>query len=45
MKTILTDAKYLWLVLQWMPEWLSDWLLFNFDPNQPLPAAQAKKEQ
>ncbi len=39
------DAKYLWLVLQWVPEWLSDWLLFKFDPNQPLPAALLKKDQ
>ena len=39
------DAKYLWLLLQWMPEWMSDWMLFKFDPNQPLPAALAAKKK
>jgi len=39
------DAKFIWMPLQWMPEWLGDWLLTKFDPNQPLPAAALKKEQ
>jgi len=38
------DAKFIWLPLQWMPEWLGDWILTKFDPNQPLPAALKKKE-
>jgi retinol dehydrogenase-16 len=32
------DAKYVFLPLTVMPEWLSDWLLFKSQPNQPLPA-------
>jgi len=39
------DAKYIWMPLQWMPEWLGDWLLTKLDPNQPLPAAALKKDQ
>jgi len=38
------DAKFIWLPLQWMPEWLGDYLLTKFDPNQPLPAALKKKD-
>jgi NAD(P)-dependent dehydrogenase (short-subunit alcohol dehydrogenase family) len=39
------DAKFIWMPLQWMPEWLGDWLLAKIDPNQPLPAAVLKKDQ
>jgi len=39
------DAKYIWMPLQWMPEWLGDWLLTKVDPNQPLPAAVLKKDK
>jgi len=38
------DAKFIWMTLQWMPEWLGDWLATKLDPNQPLPAAALKKE-
>jgi len=37
------DAKYIWLVLQWMPEWLGDWIFTKLDPDQPLPAAALKE--
>jgi retinol dehydrogenase-16 len=39
------DAKFLWMPLQWMPEWLGDFIMFKFDPKQPLPAALRKKDQ
>jgi len=39
------DAKFIWMPIQWMPEWLGDWLLTKFDPHQPLPAATVKKDQ
>jgi len=39
------DAKFIWMPLQWMPEWLGDWLLTKVDPNQPLPAAVLKKDK
>jgi len=38
------DAKFIWMPLQYMPEWLSDWLISKLDPNQPLPAATLKKD-
>jgi len=36
------DAKFVYLPLQWLPEWLGDWLMRKFDPNCPLPAAVKK---
>jgi len=33
------DAKFVWLPLQWMPEWLGDWMFTKLFPNEPLPAA------
>jgi len=39
------DAKFIWMPLQYLPEWLGDWLLAKFDPKQPLPAATLKKDQ
>ena len=32
------DAKYIFGLLQVLPEWLSDWLLFVSNPKAPLPA-------
>jgi len=37
------DAKFMWLPLQWMPEWLGDRILFKLDPDRPLPAVLRKK--
>jgi NAD(P)-dependent dehydrogenase (short-subunit alcohol dehydrogenase family) len=37
------DAKFFFLPLQWMPEWLGDWLLHRLD-SKPLPAALLKKQ-
>ena len=39
------DAKFLWMPLQWMPKWMGDFIIFKFDPKQPLPAAVLKKDQ
>jgi NAD(P)-dependent dehydrogenase (short-subunit alcohol dehydrogenase family) len=38
-----TDAKYLWLPVQWLPEWLGDILMNNFDRNAPKPACLKKR--
>jgi len=32
------DAKFIYLPIQALPEWLSDWLLDNSDPKKPKPA-------
>jgi len=37
------DAIFLYLPIQWMPEWLGDWVFEKLDTNIPLPAALAKK--
>jgi len=37
------DAKYIWLPLQWMPEWMGDMILGKLDPERPLPAVLRKK--
>jgi retinol dehydrogenase-16 len=37
------DAKFLWLPVQWLPEWMGDLILSKLDPKQPLPAALKKK--
>jgi NAD(P)-dependent dehydrogenase (short-subunit alcohol dehydrogenase family) len=39
------DANFIWMPMQWMPEWLGDWLITKFDKKQPLPAAVLKKDQ
>jgi NAD(P)-dependent dehydrogenase (short-subunit alcohol dehydrogenase family) len=33
------DGKYIFLPMQSLPEWMSDWLLFKMNRDQPLPAA------
>lgn len=37
------DAKFLWLPLQWMPEWLCDTILNKLNKNKPIPAVLKKK--
>lgn len=37
------DAKFLWMPLQWMPEWLGDLIMFKFDPKQPFPPLCARR--
>jgi hypothetical protein len=38
------DAKFIFSPLIALPEWLSDWLLFKSQPNQPLPAALLRRK-
>lgn len=38
------DARFLWLPLQALPEWLGDWILDHLDPKKPIPAALKKKQ-
>ena len=33
------DAKYLFIPLQALPEWLGDWILRMMESGRPLPAA------
>ena len=39
------DAKFVYIPLTWLSEWLSDWILRKLDPNCPVPAALLKKKQ
>jgi NAD(P)-dependent dehydrogenase (short-subunit alcohol dehydrogenase family) len=36
------DARYLWLPLQALPEWLGDWIIDHMDMDKPVPAATKK---
>ena len=39
------DARFLWLPIQALPEWLGDWILESLSgKNRPIPAA-VKKHQ
>jgi len=38
------DAKFIYLPLQWLPEWLGDWILRKFDAKCPLPASLKKQQ-
>lgn len=37
------DAVFIYLPIQWLPEWLGDWVFAKLDTDLPLPAALAKK--
>src|SRR6218665_1530859 len=37
------DAVFIYLPIQWLPEWLGDWIFAKLDPDLPLPAALTKK--
>ena len=36
------DAKYLFIPLQALPEWLGDWIYRRFESGRPLPEALKK---
>lgn len=36
------DAKYYYIPLQALPEWLSDWIFYKLESKRPLPAALRK---
>jgi len=38
------EARFLWLPIQALPEWLGDWILASLNKNRPIPAA-VKKHQ
>ena len=33
------DAKFVWLPLQWMPEWLGDYIIDSLAKDKPMPRA------
>ena len=33
------DAKFVWLPLQWLPEWLGDFLIDKLAKDKPIPRA------
>jgi NAD(P)-dependent dehydrogenase (short-subunit alcohol dehydrogenase family) len=38
------DARFLWMPIQWLPEWLGDWVLERLNANKPIPAALKKRQ-
>jgi len=38
------DARFLWIPIQWLPEWLGDWVLDVLSPNKAIPAALKKRQ-
>jgi len=39
------DAKFFFLPIQWLPEWLGDFILGKLDPDFPLPASVKNRQQ
>ena len=38
------DARFLWLPVQALPEWLADWILECLDKDRPIPAVIKKRQ-